>query len=346
MLRTLRTTVALTASLTTLALAGCTQSVPSANERPAGKASPKVGLLYAGGLGDFSYNDLAHLGLEKVEKDLGIPVKGVETKADATDGEKTQLVEALIDSGHDPIIGMTFSYSKVIDQAASRHPNVRFAVIDGDPTNQPNVSRLTFAVEQGSFLVGAAAALKSKTKRIGFVGGMESPEIQKFEAGYTAGAKKIDPGVDVLVKYITQAPDFSGFRDPAKGGIAAKGQFDKGADVIFHSAGATGTGVIEAAAATGKQAIGVDSDQYNQPGLAAVRDHILTSMVKRVDVAVFDFAAQVKAGRFSAGTRIYDLSNRGVGYTTSGGEVDDIADELNALEKEIAEGRIKVPEKP
>jgi basic membrane lipoprotein Med (substrate-binding protein (PBP1-ABC) superfamily) len=341
--RTSQTMVALMSSLTMLAIAGCTESSRPANGNPNASAPLKVGLLYAGGLGDFSYNDLARAGLTKVESDLKLSAKGIETKEDATDGEKANLVETLIESGYNPIIGMTFSYSKAIEQVALRYPNIRFAVVDGDPSEQPNVSSLSFAVEQGAFLVGAAAALKSKTSKIGFIGGMESPVIQKFQVGYSAGAAKINPKIEVMVKYITQAPDVSGFQDPAKGEIAAKGQIDNGVDVIFHSAGATGIGVIEAAAAEGKQAIGVDSDQYNQPGLSAVRDHIMTSMVKRVDVAVFDFVAKVKANRFEAGTKIYDLSNQGVDYAISGGRIDDIVDELNALKREIIEGKVKLP---
>ncbi|MGW4638175.1 BMP family lipoprotein [Sphaerisporangium sp. NPDC004334] len=328
------------AALAFMCIAGCAQDT-----RPASKRNTlKVGVVYAGALGDFSYNDLARDGLTRIENELQLPTKGIETDADAPEGEKVQLVETFAKAGYNPIIGMTFAYSKAVDEVASRYPDTRFAVVDGDPPTQPNVMCLKFSVAQGSFLAGAAAALKSRTGAIGFVGGMETPAIQQFYAGYAAGAKYVNPRIKVLSKYISQPPDDSGFRDPVKGRIAAEGQLDSGVDVIFHAAGAAGVGVIDAAAAAGKKAIGVDADQYRQPGLTAVRDHIITSMLKRVDVAVLDFVAAVKADRFEGGTKIYDLSNKGVGYATSGGGVDDIQEQLRAIEGKIIEGAVKVPE--
>ncbi len=152
----------------------------------------------------------------------------------------------------------------------------------------PNVDQITFAENEGSFLVGAAAALKSKAGHIGFVGGVNTPLIKKFEAGYIAGAKAVNPNIKIRLKYLTQPPDFSGFGDPAKGKTAAEGMFQGGADVVYHAAGGSGGGVFTAAKAAGKMAIGVDSDQA-LTAAADVKDVIITSMIKKVDVGVFDF---------------------------------------------------------
>ncbi|WP_165969294.1 BMP family ABC transporter substrate-binding protein [Actinomadura sp. KC06] len=336
-----KTFCALTAMLAILSVAGCSGGKGS---RADDRRGLKVALIYSdGGLGDGSYNDSAHAGLLRIEQELRVAVKGFEAEEGVPDAEKVQLLERLVRSGYNPIIGLTFSYTKPVDQVAQRHPDMRFAVVDGDPTAQPNVSRLVFASDQGSFLVGAVAALKTRTNTIGFVGGMNTPIIKTFESGYTAGARTINPRIEVLVKYLSQPPDVSGFKDQGKARLSAEGQSDAGADVIFHAAGAAGIGVINGAAAEGRWAIGVDTDQYRQRALARVRDHILTSMMRRVDVAVFDFVSGVLKGQFHAGTKVYDLSNKGVGYATSGGLMEDIRGRVEALKQEIIKGKIKVP---
>jgi basic membrane protein A len=168
--------------------------------------------------------------------------------------------------------------------------------------------------------------------------------IHKFQAGYEAGAKAAKPDVKVQVKYLTQPPDFSGFGDPAKGKTAAEGMYDAGADVVYHASGGSGGGVFQAAAAAEKLAIGVDSDQYNTAD-PAVKDVILTSMLKKLDVAVYDFIKTVVDGNFKAGPNMYNLEKNGVGYSTSGGKVDDIKDQLEEYKTKIVSGEIKVPEK-
>jgi basic membrane protein A len=193
--------------------------------------------------------------------------------------------------------------------------------------------------------VGAAAALKSKKANVGFVGGVQTPLIAKFDAGYTAGAKAVNPKITVQKKYLTQPPDFTGFNDPAKGKTAAQGMIDAGADVIYHAAGGSGSGVFEAAKAGGAKAIGVDSDQA-KTAAPGVRDIILTSMVKRVDVAVFDFVKSVKDGDVKSGDQVYDLKRGGVDYATTGGQVDDIKAKLDAYKKQIIDGKITVPTTP
>ena len=202
-----------------------------------------------------------------------------------------------------------------------------------------------FAEEQGSFLVGAAAALKTEADHIGFVGGVETPLIQKFEAGYIAGAEAVNPDIEVDVTYLTQIPDFSGFNDPAKGKTAAEGMFQNGADVVYHAAGGSGGGVFEAASEAEGWAIGVDSDQYNTAD-PSVQDVILTSMLKNVNVAVFDFLEGVVNGEAPTGVTTYDLSVDGVGYSTSGGFIDDITDQLDEYKQQIIDGEIEVPTTP
>ena len=238
------------------------------------------------------------------------------------------------------------SASKTATQTvAAENPQVNFAIVDDNTVDLPNVTPLVFAEEQGSFLVGAAAALKTTACKIGFVGGVETPLIQKFEAGYSAGAKQVKPDIKIDSVYLTQPPDFSGFGDPAKGKTAAEGMFDGGADIVYHAAGGSGGGVFEAAAAAGGKAIGVDSDQYNTAD-PSVQDVIMTSMLKNVNVAVFNYLTEVAGGTFPSGVNTYDLSVDGVGYSTSGGQIDDIVDQLDAFKQQIIDGEITVPTTP
>ena len=229
---------------------------------------------------------------------------------------------------------------------AAEYPDVHFAIIDdASLVDVPNVASLTFAEHEGSFLVGAAAALKSEAGHIGFVGGVQVPLIEKFQAGYEAGAKTVNPDITIDVQYLTQPPDFSGFGDPAKGKTAAEGMYQNGADIVYHAAGGSGGGVFEAASEAGALAIGVDSDQYNTAD-PSVQDVILTSMLKNVNVAVYEYLTEVAGGTFPAGETVYDLSVDGVGYSTSGGFVDDIAADLDAYKQQIIDGEIEVPTAP
>ncbi|MEC9052088.1 MAG: BMP family ABC transporter substrate-binding protein, partial [Actinomycetota bacterium] len=230
-------------------------------------------------------------------------------------------------------------------KVAEEYPDVHFAIIDDSSVEADNVASLVFAEEQGSFLVGAAAALKTETDQIGFVGGVETPLIQKFEAGYIAGAESVNPDIEVDVTYLTQVPDFSGFADPAKGKTAAQGMYDNGADIVYHASGGSGGGVFEAASESGNWAIGVDSDQYNTAD-PSVQESILTSMLKNVNVAVYEYLSQVNDGDFPSGVTTYDLSVDGVGYSTSGGFVDDIVEQLDELKQQIIDGEISVPTAP
>jgi len=303
----------------------------------------KVGLAYdIGGRGDQSFNDAAAAGLDKAKSELGVETNEAEAGNGEAESAKEERLRALASAGFNPVIAVGFAYSASVAKVAKELPDTQFAIIDDAAAVGDNIANLLFAEEQGSFLVGAAAALKSEAGNVGFVGGVEVPLIQKFEAGFRAGAEAVNPDVEVQVTYLTQPPDFSGFGDPAKGKTAAAGMYDAGADVVYQAAGGSGGGVFEAAQDAGAFAIGVDSDQYNTAD-PAVKDVIITSMLKKVDVAVFDFIQSVVDGNFAAGPITYDLEKDGVGYSTSGGQVDDIADQLEEFKTQIIAGDITVP---
>jgi basic membrane protein A len=332
----------------TMALAACGggKSVSGGDDK-GDKKSLKVGLAYdIGGRGDKSFNDAAYTGLEKVKKDLNLDVNALSAKANEPNSDKEERLRLLAKGGYSPVVAVGFAYAEPLTKVAKEFPKVKFGIIDGVVDGAPNVANLVFAEEQGSFLVGAAAALKSKSKSVGYIGGCLVPLLQKFEAGFTAGAKAVDPAVKVQVKYLsTTAQKCSGFNDPAAGKTTASGMYDSGADVIFAAAGGSGSGVFQAASAKKTWAIGVDSDQYESAD-AAVKDVIITSMLKRVDVAVFDFVKNVSDDKFVAGTKVYDLKVDGVGYATSGGKVDDVKSKLDDYKQQIIDGKITVPDKP
>jgi basic membrane protein A len=310
----------------------------------------KVGVAFdIGGRGDASFNDAAGAGLDRAISQLGLAKANTKELTagpnESEDAAATRLRQ-LVSDGYNPIIAVGFKYATALKTVATESPNTKFAIVDDSSVDLPNVTPLVFAEEQGSFLVGVAAALKTQTCKIGFVGGVEQPLIQKFQAGYVQGAKAVAPNIQVDVDYLTPAGDFTGFSDPAKGQVVATGQLDNGADVIYHAAGASGQGVFQAVKAAGKSAIGVDSDQYNIPGLADVKDVIITSMLKRVDVAVFDYINAAAAGNLSTLPKTFDLKVDGVGYATSGGKVDDIAAQLDAYKAAIISGAIKVGTAP
>jgi basic membrane protein A len=313
----------------------------------------KVGLAYdIGGRGDKSFNDAAAAGLDKVADELKIEKKELEAVPNETENDKYSRLKLLCQAGYNPVLAVGFSYAGndpangPLVKAAKDCPNTQFAVIDDASATGVNIANLVFAEEQGSFLVGVAAALKSKTGSVGFVGGCDVPLIKKFQAGFTAGAKAANPAVKVTANYLsTPADKCSGFNDAAKGETSAGGLFDGGADVVYQAAGGSGTGVFKAAKAKGKMAIGVDSDQYNTTS-AELRDVIITSMLKRVDVAVYNFVKDAASGNFKAGTITFDLKAEGVGYSTTGGRIDDIKSKLDEYKQQIISGSVIVPTEP
>ncbi|GAB3153582.1 BMP family ABC transporter substrate-binding protein [Amycolatopsis stemonae] len=308
----------------------------------------KIGLAFdVGGRGDASFNDAAAAGTDKAKSDLGVTTVS-ESTASASEAEsaKQQRLDQMASSGLNPIIAVGFAYAPSVKVVAAKYPNTKFAIVDDDSITLPNVTPLVFAEEQGSFLAGVAAAYKSKSCHIGFVGGVNTPLIQKFEAGFLQGAKTVSSKIKIEDEYLTPAGDFSGFQDPPKGNAKAQAEIAKGADVIYHAAGASGKGVFDAAKSGNALAIGVDSDQYNQKTVEADKDVIITSMLKRVDVAVFDYVQAVAKGDLSGLPKRFDLKVDGVGYATSGGKVDDIKDVLDGYKAQIISGAITVSDKP
>jgi basic membrane protein A len=307
----------------------------------AGKAL-HVGMVFdVGGLGDKSFNDLAYQGLLRARDELGITFEYFEP-TQSSDRESALRLFAQGDAGL--IVGVGFLFSDDIRAVARDFPEKHFVCIDyswteGDSV-PPNLVGIKFREEEGSFLVGALAAMVTGTGVLGFVGGMDIPLIHKFEAGYRAGAIHQRPDVRVLVNYAGVTGD--AFKNPAKGKELALAQYDQGADIIYHASGSTGLGVFEAARQKQKLAIGVDADQSAEaPGL------ILTSMVKRVDVAVYDEVQRAKEGRFEGGVRILGLKDHGVDYVRNESNARWITPErrarLDRLTQEIIDGTIRVP---
>lgn len=320
---------------------------PSGAEQPTTVDAVNVGIVFdMGGRGDKSFNDGAYLGGERARKELGAHVRFIEP-GDGSDREAG--LRLLAAEGMDLVIGVGFIFSDDLTQLAKEYPNTKFAGIDysvgadssGKPIPPPlNLAALKFREEEGSFLVGALAALVSKTGKVGFVGGMNFPLIHKFEAGYRAGVKHVCPRCTTVSQYAGVTPE--AFRNPGRGKELALSQYQQGVDVIYHAAGSTGLGVFEAARQSGKLAIGVDADQQQEaPG------SILTSMVKGVDVAVFEAVRWAKEGTFKGGVYELGLREQGVGYVYDANNnaliPSDVRARVEKLRDEIIAGRIKVP---
>lgn len=316
-----------------------------------------IGMAFdIGGRGDLSFNDLAASAWDDGKRMYGYIGRELSPAADGSGkGENLQL---LSETGHSLIIANGFSFARDVHDIGMNFPDVMYALTDDCPQDETftavemdNVRCMVFSEEEGSFLVGAAAAMKSETGVIGFIGGVTVPLIEKFEAGFIAGAQHINPDITILDSiYLTSPPDFTGFNDPVAGKEAALSLYANGADVVYHAAGGSGLGLFEAAdeQSTDAQhlwAIGVDSDQYNTVGGAEspLSEHILTSMLKRVDVAVGLAILDFLEGNFTPGENRLGLAEDGVGYSTTGGFVDDIAADLDALAAQIIDGTIEVP---
>lgn len=320
---------------------------------------PSVGLVFdIGGRGDQSFNDAAAAGIERAKAELGITFTEASPNDDGSN--RKELLDLAAESS-EVVIAVGFLFEADAAAVGVANPGVTFGVIDsamldfanGAVPYGDNIAGLVFSEQQGSFLVGAAAALKSTTGQIGFIGGVKGVGglIERFEAGFIAGAHAVNPDIDIVSEYITEAPDFDGFNAPDRARDIATAMYEGGADVVYHAAGGSGAGLFEAAKAyrdamnINVWAIGVDSDQYNTSD-PAVRDVILTSMLKRVDVAVFEIIKAHIDGKVVGGPTVYDLSVDGVGYSTTGGFVDDIVDQLEAFKADIISGAIVVPTDP
>ncbi|HZA81787.1 MAG TPA: BMP family ABC transporter substrate-binding protein [Actinomycetes bacterium] len=315
----------------------------------------KVGLVYdIGGRGDQSFNDSAGAGLDAAKQEQGDKVEIKEIEPNADGSNRKELLDSLADEGYGLVIGVGFLFSEDIAKSATEAPETTFAVVDGfaDSCTQPdsNLLCLGFKEQEGSFLVGAAAALKTQSNTVGFVGGLEGDLIRKFQAGYEAGVKHIadqeGKNIKVLVDYAGNTPE--AFRNPAKGRELALKQIGQGADVIYHASGGTGAGVIAAAAAEQKYAIGVDSDQ-SLTASEAERKWILTSMLKRVDNAVQQTIGAYVGGTVKGGIQTFGLKEGGIDYAQNQYNKEllgDIPTTLDDLKTKISNGEIEVPEKP
>lgn len=327
----------------------------AAGEKPAGEkvdgSALKVGLAYdIGGRGDASFNDLAAAGFDQAIKDMGVKKENTRELSAAPhedESVKRSRLRQLARDGFNPIIGVGFAYTEALRVVAPEFPEVEFGLVDSAVDGAANVTPLVFAEQEGAFLAGVVAAYHSKKCHVGFIGGVDIPLIHKFEAGFVQGAKAAAPKIEVERKYITPATDFSGFQDPAKGSETAKGLIDKGADVLYPAAGASGIGVFAAVKQAGVLAVGCDADQYHQPALADSRDVIVASSLKRVDVAVYDFVRAAAKNDLTTLPKVFDLKVNGIGYATSGGKVDaKLQGILEAFKSQIIEGRIQVAAKP
>jgi basic membrane protein A len=307
----------------------------------------RVGIVFdLGGRGDKSFNDGAFAGGVRAQRDLGATVRLIEP-GEGTDREAG--LRLLAAEGMDIVIGVGFIFTDDLLSIAKEYPKTKFAGVDfavatdslGRPLPLPsNLVALKFREEEGSFLVGAIAALAGGSEKLGFVGGMESPLIRKFEVGYIAGVKHVCPRCSVLSQYAGVTP--VAFRNPGKGKELALAQYQQGVNVIYHASGSTGLGVFEAARSMNRFGIGVDADQYNEaPG------HVLTSMIKGIDASVFDVVKSVRDGTFQSGVRQFGLREQGVGYVYDANNKALISDavraRVEALRDSIIAGRIPVP---
>ena len=329
---------------------------------------PRVGIVYDSvGKGDGSFNDSAYEGIKRAQKELGAVVS--EETTDGTETNREELLQSLAED-NELVIAVGFSFEDSIKKVAAANPDTNFAGIDilQRENATANFASLVFNEAEGSFLVGVAAALKSETGKVGFIGGVcDTPDrlIEKFEAGFISGVlamvKGININMDVETAYLSQfsdpqnpeePPDISGFFSPGEAKEVAERMFSGGSDIVFHAAGGSGAGLFEAAREFSSHegnskvwAIGVDSDQYGTSD-ESVREYILTSMLKRVDTAVYNIVKAQRDGEFSGGTVNHDLTNDGVGYATSGGFVDDIRELIEGPKAFIVRDLFDVPTVP
>jgi basic membrane protein A len=328
------------ALVATLVLPGRTGGDAAGPEKPTSRAI-HVGLVFdVGGRGDKSFNDAAYAGLVRARRELGVATELLEP-ASSEDREAGMRIFAA--RGFDLVVGVGFIFSSDVNRVARDFPAVHFACIDyGPPPEGPprNVAGLSFHDEQGSFLVGAVAGLTTRTHHVGFVGGMRMPIVERFEAGYAAGVRATCADCALHSAYAGLSPD--AFRDPAKGKAIAIAEIAAGADVLYHASGSTGHGVFEAAHDAGKLAIGVDSDQYDEmPGT------VLTSMVKRADVAVFETIRSVVQGRFEGGMHVFGVGDGALDYVREGPHAAMLSPatiaRVETLRLQVASGAIVVP---
>ncbi len=322
-------------------------SAASKNPHAEQPAPSTIALLFdIGGRGDNGFNDSAYRGMEKAASELGIKAIYIEQDRPL---ERDHALKKAVTSDAEMIIGVGFAFSEKLNLLAQQYPDKKFVCIDYSPSHSDtfrtapmpdNLAGIAFREEEGSYLVGMLAARMSKTESIGFIGGMESAIIRKFQAGFLAGAQAVKPDIHVLSKY-TGITGIA-FNDPEKGYRIASDMYGQGADIIFHASGATGAGIIRAAKERNRFVIGVDVDQSAQaPG------HVLTSMIKKIDVAVFETVRSWKEDNFSGGLKTFGLKEKGVGWIYNDGNrrliPDNVHKQILAVEAKISAGELAVP---
>ena len=285
---------------------------------------------------DRSFNEGVWNGVKKFTEETGIEVMEFEV---TNETQREQAMRRMAERGATIILGVGFAQADAISKVSAEYPDVQFSIIDVGWLDAPNLRQYVFKEHEGSYLVGVAAAHASATGKVGFVGGMDIPLIRKFACGYVGGVKSVNSSAEVFQNMTGTTP--SAWNDPAKGAELTKSQMDRGADVVYHAAGGTGMGVIQAAADAGKLAIGVDS---NQNGIAP--GSVLTSMLKRVDVAAYETFTDAKNGNFSAGIKVLGVAEGGVDWALDDNNASLITAEIkSAVEQaraDILSGKVSV----
>jgi basic membrane protein A and related proteins len=303
--------------LRALALVGVMAAATGAASAQDAEFTPAV-IFDMGGKFDKSFNEAAYNGAEKFKAETGIDYLEFEV---TNESQRDQALRRMAQRA-DIVVAVGFAFTTPLEAIAPQFPDKKFVIIDS-VVEQPNVQSVVFKEHEGSFLVGMAAALKSETGKVGFVGGMDIPLIRNFAHGYEQGVKHVNPDAEVIVNYTGTTP--AAWNDPGRGGELAIGQFGQGADVVYAAAGATGLGVLQAAADQGKYSIGVDSNQNHlHPG------SVLTSMLKRVDVAVYDAFTSAKNGTWEPGVKTLGLKEQGVDYAVDENNREVLGPEIQA----------------
>ncbi|TVL90182.1 BMP family protein [Streptomyces sp. SAJ15] len=328
------------AGIATAALAFSVTACGSSSDE--GSKDKGIGLAFdVGGRGDHSFNDSAAKGFDKAKEDLGIGGKELTAKDGDTDADRYQKLADLADAGYNPVIGVGYAYTPALAKAAKKYPNTDFAIVDS-VVEAKNVASIVFTEHESSYLAGVAAGLKTKTDKVGFIGGTNSALIKKFAGGFEQGLKDTNPKASLDVQWVDSTP--KGFGMPDRGKDIAEGMLSKDVDVIYSAAGSSGAGAIEATAKKkGTWSIGVDGDQYFDKGLQNYKNSILTSALKQVDGGVYDFVKSVvKDKKPLTGVQVYSLKKGGVDVSYSGGFIDDIKPKIEEAKKKIIDGKIKV----
>jgi basic membrane protein A len=295
----------------------------------AGGAMAEPGLIIdLGGKFDRSFNESAFNGAQRWAEETGGDYRETELQSEA---QREQSMRRMAESGADPIVVLGFANASTLEQIAPDYPETSFAIIDS-VVDQPNVQSIVFTEHEGSYLVGVLAAMASETGTVSFVGGMDIPLIQKFACGYAQGVKSVNPDAEIIVNMTGTTP--AAWNDPVRGGELTRAQVSQGSDVVYAAAGGTGVGVLQTAADEGVLSIGVDSNQnYMHPG------SVLTSMLKRVDNAVYEVFAAGAEG-FEPGVQVLDLESEGVGYAVDEHNEGLITEEMRTAVDEAREGII------